>query len=148
MGKTAEPRVPTDLAVRISTIEPDLDPISGRAYFRATWERCSNLSRGGAFIHTHQLLEPGRRVLVELSLPGAAPLETIGRVAWTRRQFSNGDTGPLRSGRGVPGRWRGGRGSARPAGGLPRQPDAGEPGGPGPARELRETGSFHEPFGR
>lgn len=77
-------RVRADLPVRISTIEPDLDPLTGRTYFRASQERCSNLSRGGAFIQTHELLYPGRRVLVELSLPDGAQIEAIGRVAWTQ----------------------------------------------------------------
>jgi len=77
-------RVRADIPVRISTIEPDLDPLTGRTYFRASQERCANLSRGGVFVHTHELLDPGRRVLVELSLPGGGEVEAIGRVAWTQ----------------------------------------------------------------
>lgn len=85
-------RVPTNLPVRLTTIEPDLDPLTGRPYFRASWERCENLSRGGAFIQTHELLDPGRRVLIELSLPDGGQVEAIGRVAWTRRQIrASGD---------------------------------------------------------
>ena len=48
-------------------------------------ETCSNLSRGGVFVRTGELLEPGRRVLVELSLPNGSQVEAIGRVAWTKR---------------------------------------------------------------
>jgi PilZ domain len=77
-------RVRADLPVRISTIEPDLDPLTGRRYFRASQERCANLSRGGAFIETTELIDPGRRVLVELSLPDGGRVEAIGRVAWTQ----------------------------------------------------------------
>jgi Tfp pilus assembly protein PilZ len=77
-------RVRADIPVRISTIEPDQDPRTGRTYFRASQERCANVSRGGVFVHTHELLDPGRRVLVELSLPGGAQVEAIGRVAWTQ----------------------------------------------------------------
>src|SRR5262245_41945817 len=77
-------RVSADIPVRISTIEPDLDPLTGRTYFRASQERCANLSRGGVFVETHELLDPGRRVLVELSLPDGE-VEAIGRVAWTKR---------------------------------------------------------------
>ena len=80
-------RVPANIPVRISTIEPDLDPLTGRAYFRASLERCSNLSRGGAFIQTTELLDPGRRLLLELSLPDGAQVEAIGRVAWTQRSL-------------------------------------------------------------
>src|SRR2546426_9294889 len=77
-------RVRADIPVRISTIEPDHDPLTGRAYFRASQERCANLSRGGVFVNTHELLDPGRRVLVELSLPDGGQVEAIGRVAWTQ----------------------------------------------------------------
>ena len=82
-------RVRADIPVRISTIEPDLDPLTGRRYFRASQERCANLSRGGAFVHTHELLDPGRRVLVELSLPDGGQVEAIGRVAWTQYALRN-----------------------------------------------------------
>ncbi len=77
-------RVRADIPVRISTLEPDLDPLTGRTYFRASQERSANLSRGGVFVHTHELLDPGRRVLVELSLPDGGHVEAIGRVAWTQ----------------------------------------------------------------
>ena len=90
-------RVRADIPVRISTIEPDLDPLTGRTYFRASQERCANLSRGGVFVATHELLDPGRRVLVELSLPDGAQVEAIGRVAWTqyamRKESSANDLG-------------------------------------------------------
>jgi len=87
-------RVATDLPVRVSTIEPELDPLTGRPYFRASWERCENLSRGGAFIQTHELLDPGRRVLIELSLPDGERVEAIGRVAWTRRRLGETSEAP------------------------------------------------------
>jgi uncharacterized protein (TIGR02266 family) len=90
MAHTAGPprrrhqRVRANIPARISTIEPDLDPLTGRTYFRASQERCANVSRGGVFIQTEELLYPGRRVLVELSLPGGTLIEAIGRVAWTQ----------------------------------------------------------------
>ena len=46
------------------------------------------MSRGGAFVLTSEPLAPGRRILIELQLPTGAPLEAIGRVAWTRRIMS------------------------------------------------------------
>src|SRR4030095_1555161 len=78
-------RVRADIPVRLSTIEPDLDPLTGRTYFRMSQERSANVSRGGVFIKPDELLDPGRRVLVELSLPGGGRVEAIGRVAWTQR---------------------------------------------------------------
>jgi hypothetical protein len=79
------PRIDAKIPVRISTIEADKDPWSGRPFFRSSQETCSNLSRGGAFVRTGELLEPGRRVLLEISLPNGGQIETIGRVAWTKR---------------------------------------------------------------
>ena len=94
-------RVRADIPVRISTIEPDLDPLTGRRYFRASQERCANLSRGGVFVHTHELLDPGRRVLVELSLPDGEKVEAIGRVAWTQYSMRNQSSKDLDCGVGI-----------------------------------------------
>ena len=78
-------RVPARVPVRISTIEPERDPWTGRPFFRATEETSGNLSPGGAFVRTAEPLKPGRRVLLEFHLPQGQPVEAIGRVAWTRR---------------------------------------------------------------
>lgn len=77
------------IPVRISTIEAERDPWTGRRYFRASEETCANLSRGGAFVRSVELLHPGQRVLIEMELP-TGPLEAIGRVAWTRRSLTQG----------------------------------------------------------
>jgi uncharacterized protein (TIGR02266 family) len=84
--KRLEIRVP----VRISTIEPERDPWTGRPFFRATHETSANLSRGGLCIHTAEPLRPGRRVLLEIELPDGRPVETLARVAWTRRELAPG----------------------------------------------------------
>ena len=87
-------RVHAAIPVRISTIEPERDPWTGRPYFRASQETCANLSRGGAFVRTTELLDPGRRVLVEISLPDGAQVEAIGRGAWTKRLLTPDATQP------------------------------------------------------
>jgi uncharacterized protein (TIGR02266 family) len=84
-------RVEARVPVRISTIEPERDPWTGRPFFRATEETSGNLSEGGAFVRTQEPLRPGRRVLLELSLPNGSPLEAIGRVAWTKRVLTPDD---------------------------------------------------------
>lgn len=84
------PRVPVELPVRLSTIDPELDPRTGRPYFRASRETCANLSRGGLFIRTREPISPGRRVLVELHFPDGRPLEAVGRVAWSKRVLAPG----------------------------------------------------------
>ncbi len=78
-------RIEASIDVRISTIEPERDPWTGRPFFRASHETCVNLSRGGAFVRTAEPLREGRRLLVEIHLPNGEPVEAIGRVAWTRR---------------------------------------------------------------
>lgn len=93
-------RVPLGLTARISTIEPERDPWTGRPIFRAMRETCINVSRGGLFVGTHEPLPPGRRILVELALPDGRPLEAIGRVAWSRRIVRPGDA-PDQGGIGV-----------------------------------------------
>ena len=85
------PRVAANLDVRISTIEPERDPWTGRPFFRASQETCGNVSRGGAFVRTEEEFTPGRRLLVELKLPDGSPLEAIGRVAWTKRVLGGPD---------------------------------------------------------
>jgi uncharacterized protein (TIGR02266 family) len=71
--------------VRLSTIDPEIDPRTGRPYFRASREICANLSRGGLFIRTRDPISPGRRVLIELHLPDGQPVEAVGRIAWSKR---------------------------------------------------------------
>jgi len=78
-------RISTDIPVRISTIEPERDPWTGRPFFRASQEVCANVSHGGAFVKTGEPLTPGRRLLIEVQLPDSLRLEAIGRVAWTKR---------------------------------------------------------------
>jgi Tfp pilus assembly protein PilZ len=78
-------RVDASIGVRISTIEPERDPWTGRPFFRASEETCANVSRGGAFVRTREPFTPGKRILVELALPDGPPVEAIGRVAWSKR---------------------------------------------------------------
>jgi Tfp pilus assembly protein PilZ len=78
-------RVCASMPVRISTIEPERDPWTGRPFFRASQETCANVSRGGAYVQTGEPLAPGRRVLLEITLPDGRPVEAIGRIAWSKR---------------------------------------------------------------
>jgi len=81
-------RIAAGIAVRISSIEPERDPWTGRPFFRSLQETCENVSRGGVFVKTAEPLDPGRRLLVEIKLPTGQPLEAIGRVAWVKRTVS------------------------------------------------------------
>lgn len=77
-------RVAVRLNVRISTIDPEPDAGTGRPHFRTSEETCANVSRGGVFVATAEPVAPGRRLLLELDLPGGRIVEAIGRVAWTK----------------------------------------------------------------
>jgi len=80
-------RVEVESTIRLSTIDPEIDPWTGRPFFRACEEACSNVSRGGALVRTREPLLPGRRLLLELELPGGIAFEAIARVAWSRPEI-------------------------------------------------------------
>jgi hypothetical protein len=76
-------RVPVEATVRLSTIDPETDPHTGRPFFRAWEDRCINVSRGGLLLRTHEGVGAGRRVLLELELPDGPVVEAVARIAWT-----------------------------------------------------------------
>ncbi len=77
-------RLGIHLPIRISTIDPEREPVSGRPFFRTFQEISANVSRGGVFVRTTNSISPGRRVLLELNLPNRSPIEAVGRVAWSK----------------------------------------------------------------
>ena len=91
-SKRASVRVP----IRISTIDPQLDPETGKLYFYTSQEVSANISRGGAFVATPDPIDPGRRVLVEIDIPNGSNIQTIGRVVWKRIDPLNKETHPAR----------------------------------------------------
>lgn len=78
-------RVDVRAQARVSSIDAERDAASGAICFRESDELCANLSVGGAFIHTSDPPPMGRRVLLQIELPGGASVEALGRVAWTQR---------------------------------------------------------------
>jgi hypothetical protein len=85
------PRVVLQVPIRLSTIDPEIDPWTGRPFFRTCEETVADLSRGGARVQSHEPLAPGRRLLLELDLPGGRTFEAIARVAWTRLEPGEGN---------------------------------------------------------
>lgn len=85
------PRVATSVPVRVSTVDAEVDPVTGRRFFRSTEETTANLSRGGAYVHSWEPLAAGRRVLVTLSLPDEPELQLEARVIWTKRAIGSND---------------------------------------------------------
>lgn len=89
------PRQATHVAVRISTVDPEIDPDSGDPFFRSTEATTANLSRGGVFVHSWEPLAAGRRVIVALDLPSGGELTLFGQVVWTRRRLESRNAGAL-----------------------------------------------------
>jgi hypothetical protein len=78
------PRVLVDVPIRLSTIDPEIDPWSGRPFFRSCEEAVADVSRGGARVRSTEPLGAGRRLLLEIELPDGRAFEAIARVAWSR----------------------------------------------------------------
>ena len=89
------PRQATRIDVRISTVDPEIDPDSGEPFFRSTEATTANLSRGGVFVYSWEPLASGRRVIVALDLPSGGELSLFGQVVWTRRRLESRNAGDL-----------------------------------------------------
>ncbi|MCP4036013.1 MAG: PilZ domain-containing protein [bacterium] len=103
-AKQEHRRVSVRVPIRISTIDPDKDPKTGKLYFFTSEELSANISRGGAFVATPEDIDPGRRVLVEIDIPNGSNIQTLGRVVWKRVGTGAGqaETSPrARSGIGI-----------------------------------------------
>ena len=80
-------RLALAVPVRISTIDPETDPTSGKHFFRSAEETTANLSKGGAYLRSWEPLAAGRRVIVSIPLPSGEELQLSARVVWTRREL-------------------------------------------------------------
>ena len=89
------PRWETCVPVRISTVDPEVDPDTAVRFYRATEATTANLSRGGVFVHSWEPLAAGRRVIVALDLPAGGELQLVGQVVWTRRKLTPRAAGPV-----------------------------------------------------
>ena len=86
-GLQRHPRIAMSVPVRISTVDPEIDPNTGKLFFRSVEETTANLSHGGAYLRSWEPLEAGRRVVVALDLSSGEELQLTGRVVWTRREL-------------------------------------------------------------
>ncbi len=94
LNQQPDQRVPLSVPVRISTIDPETDPSTGKPYFRTSEETSANVSRGGTFVLTREPIAPGRRLLIEIDIPDGPRIQTIGRVAWTRTVIEPAEESP------------------------------------------------------
>ena len=91
-AKQLNRRVNVRIPIRISTIDPEVDPKTGKLFFFTSEEFSANVSRGGAFVTTPEPIHPGRRVLVEIDIPNGSSIQTIGRVVWKQLPDPTEDT--------------------------------------------------------
>ena len=89
-GMQKFPRVATAVPMRIATVDAEIDPNSGRTFFRSAEETTANLSKGGAYVRSWEPLAVGRRVVITITVEGARDLQLTGQVAWTRREVKPG----------------------------------------------------------
>lgn len=82
-------RVETEVPIRITTVDPETDRATGETFYRCVEETTADLSQGGAFVRSWEPLVAGRRVVVEIELPGNQILELRARVAWTQRKVQS-----------------------------------------------------------
>lgn len=101
-------RVSVRVPIRISTIDPEKDPATGKLYFFTAEEYSANISRSGAFVNTPEPIDPGRRVLVEIDIPNGSSIQTVGRVVWKRIAPGSAET-PAQSRPGIGIQFTGGR---------------------------------------
>ena len=81
-------RTPVEVEIRLSSIDPETDPETGRRYFRESEETCATLSPAGAFIRSLDPPAAGRRLVLQIHVPGESePVEATGRVAWSKRDL-------------------------------------------------------------
>lgn len=86
-GTQRHTRVTASVPVRVSTVDAERDPDTGKLFFRSTETTTANLSRGGAYVHSWEPLAAGRSVVVAIDLPNGQEIQVVARVAWTRREL-------------------------------------------------------------
>lgn len=87
-------RTPLSLRVQRSSIDPTRDPVTGELFYDvADDDETTNLSRRGLCIRCERPPEIGTRVLVQLRLPGEAPVDVVGLARWSRVAFVPGQHG-------------------------------------------------------
>lgn len=78
-------RLLLDVAVRMTSIDAEVDPGTGGRYFRVDELRCGNLSPGGAFLRSADPPARGQRLLLEFRLGGGESVQAKAKVAWSKR---------------------------------------------------------------
>lgn len=87
-------RLNVRVPIRISSIDPETDPDSGKPFFVMSEEVSSNISGGGVCVACSDAMTPGRRVLVEIDIPTGETVQSIAQVVWKRPGIVGSTTTP------------------------------------------------------
>ncbi|MGH9884041.1 MAG: PilZ domain-containing protein, partial [bacterium] len=91
LQRRADARREAALQVELTSIDASRDPATGAIYFATSPdERTENLSRRGMCLRCERPPAIGARVLLQLRIPGEAPVDMIGQARWTRVEFEPG----------------------------------------------------------
>jgi hypothetical protein len=92
--RRADERTPLTLRIQRSSIDPVRDSVTGELFYDVSDDdETTNLSRRGLCIRCERPPEIGTRVLVQLRLPGEAPVDVVGLARWSRVAFVPGQHG-------------------------------------------------------
>ena len=91
LQRRADARREASLSVELTSIDASRDPATGALYFATSPdERTENLSRRGMCLRCERPPAIGARMLIQVRIPGEAPVDVIGQARWTRVEFEPG----------------------------------------------------------
>jgi Tfp pilus assembly protein PilZ len=71
-----------ELTARLACVDAERDPHTGEALFWMMTVRTVDVSDGGLCIRAEQLVDCGKRVILELDLPDGRTYDVAGRIVW------------------------------------------------------------------
>lgn len=91
LQRRADVRREATLQVELTSIDASRDPATGEIYFATSPDELTeNLSRRGMCLRCERPPAIGTRVLLQVRIPGEAPVDVIGQTRWTRVEFEPG----------------------------------------------------------
>jgi len=94
LQRRTDTRTDASLRVELTSIDASRDRATGELYFATNPDEVTqNLSRRGMCVRCERPPAIGARVLLQVRLPGEAPVDVIGQTRWTRVEFEPGEHG-------------------------------------------------------
>jgi len=94
LQRRGDTRTDASVRVELTSIDASRDRATGELFFATSPDELTeNLSRRGMCVRCERPPAIGARVLLQLRLPGEAPVDVIGQARWTRVEFEPGEHG-------------------------------------------------------